>query len=208
MDFDENAQDPVYAQELTDRFSQHTGGVSHWDVQGLFSLLSEADPESAKIIPPENVKRVLRALEFYHATGEKISEHNEREKNKPSPYCTGYFVLNAERQLLYERIDRRVEKMLREGFEEEAKGLYERYGDRLSRTAKKALGYQELYAYFRGEYPYEEAIRLIKRNTRHFAKRQLTWFKRESDVITVEKADKSNEELTEEILRTWETICN
>ena len=212
IDFNENARDLVYLQELTDRFSQECDPVGpeaalrRWDIAGLSALLLETDPESAAIIPPENVKRVLRALEFFHATGEKISSHNAREKARPSPWLTGYFLLELPREELYERIDKRVELMLGDGLLQEAKGLYFRYGEKLSRTAAKAIGYQELYGYFRGEYPLEEAVRLIKRNTRHYAKRQLTWFNREEQVIRISKQKKSTEELAEEILARWSAL--
>ncbi len=194
VNFTENAVAPEYVKELTDRFGkrdEHTGisadEVGQWDIQGLFALLREADPETAAVLPPENVKRVLRALEYRHATGEKLSVHNERERARPSPYRLGFFVLTKPRQELYQSIDKRVDEMFAQGFLEEARGLYEKYGNRLSITASKALGYRELYAFFEGKTDFDEAVRLIKRNTRHFAKRQLTWFKREQDAVWIEK---------------------
>ena len=133
------------------------------------------------------IKRMIRALEFNHQTGGKISEHNEREREKESPYHYAYFVLTDERSRLYDRIDRRVDLMMEEGLLEEVRFLKERGGRRDS-TAMQGLGYKELYACLDGEYPLEEAVRIIKRDTRHFAKRQLTWFRRERDVIWADKS--------------------
>jgi len=129
---------------------------------------------------------VIRALEFHQQTGEKISTHNERERQKESPYDFAYFVLTDDRQLLYDRIDRRVDLMMEQGLLEEVRALKERGLSRDS-VAMQGLGYKELFGYLEGEYPLDEAVRIIKRDTRHFAKRQLTWFKRERDVIWLDK---------------------
>ena len=127
----------------------------------LHTMLTEVDPKSALQIHTNNIKRTIRALEFYHQTGMKISEHNEAEREKESPYQYAYFVLTDDRAKLYERIDRRVDLMMKSGLEEEV---------------------------MNGEYSLEEAVRIIKRDTRHFAKRQLTWFKREKDVTWIDRA--------------------
>ena len=149
--------------------------------------MQEADPEAALQIHPHNIKRMIRALEFHHQTGGKISEHNETEREKESPYNFAYFVLTDDRSRLYDRIDRRVDLMMEEGLLDEVRFLKER-GVRRDSTAMQGLGYKELYAFLDGEYPLEEAVRIIKRDTRHFAKRQLTWFKRERDVIWADKS--------------------
>ena len=138
-------------------------------------------------IHAHNVKRVIRALEFYHQTGQRISEHNETERQKESPYQYAYFVLTDDRAKLYERIDRRVDQMMEDGLLDEVRGLKERGVGRTS-TAMQGLGYKELYAYLEGEMTLEEAVRIIKRDTRHFAKRQLTWFKRERDVVWADRS--------------------
>ena len=138
-------------------------------------------------IHTNNIKRTIRALEFYHQTGMKISEHNEAEREKESPYQYAYFVLTDDRAKLYERIDRRVDLMMESGLEEEVRFLKDR-GVSSTSTAMQGLGYKELYAYMNGEYSLEEAVRIIKRDTRHFAKRQLTWFKREKDVTWIDRA--------------------
>ena len=150
--------------------------------------LRKIDPASANAIHANNVKRVIRALEYYQLTGQKISEHNEEQKQNVSPYDFSYFVLNDERPLLYQRIDQRVDEMVKNGLIEEVKDLKNKGYDR-SYVSMQALGYKEIFSYLEGEISLEEAIYIIKRDTRHFAKRQITWFKREKEVIWVNKPD-------------------
>lgn len=152
----------------------------------LHERLRAVDPESAEAIHANNVKRVIRALEYYQQTGQKISEHNEAEREKKSAYNSAYFVLTDDRKILYDRIDKRVDLMMQEGLLEEVNALRSR-GLKRESVAMQGLGYKELFGYFEGEYPLEEAVRIIKRDTRHFAKRQLTWFKRERDVTWVDQ---------------------
>lgn len=180
IDFTENDGDTSYRRSL-EKTSEEKGG------EYLHAMLREADPKAAEEIHPHNIKRMIRALEFHHQTGGKISEHNEAEREKSSPYDFAYFVLTDERSRLYERIDRRVDKMMEEGLLEEVRYLKER-GVKRGSTAMHGLGYKELYAYLDGECTLEEAVCIIKRDTRHFAKRQLTWFKRERDVIWADKS--------------------
>lgn len=181
IDFTENDGDETYRKELEARAADEQGASD------LYEMLRRVDPKSAQEIHPRNIKRVIRALEFYHQTGKKISEHNEEQRQKESPYNYAYFVLTDDRHRLYERIDRRVDLMMQEGLPEEVRYLKER-GVRRDSTAMQGLGYKELYAYLDGEYPLDEAVRIIKRDTRHFAKRQLTWFKRERDVIWADRS--------------------
>ena len=180
IDFTENDGDTSYRRSL-EKTAEEKGG------EYLHAMLREADPKAAEEIHPHNIKRMIRALEFHHQTGGKISEHNETEREKSSPYDFAYFVLTDERSRLYERIDRRVDMMMEEGLLEEVLYLKER-GVKRESTAMQGLGYKELYAYLDGECTLEEAVRIIKRDTRHFAKRQLTWFKRERDVIWADKS--------------------
>lgn len=154
----------------------------------LHQKLLEVDPDSAQKIHANNVKRVIRALEYYELTGEKISLHNEREAAKESPYCYAYFVLNDLREKLYQRIDARVDEMLKEGLVQEVEKL-SRMGYTRNMVSMQGLGYKEILAYLEGECSLEEAIYILKRDTRHFAKRQITWFKREPDVIWVNKPE-------------------
>ena len=181
IDFTEDDGDESYRRELEQKASDEQGACE------LYEMLKTADPGSAREIHPHNIKRVIRALEFYHQTGRKISEHNETQRRKESPYNYAYFVLTDDRGRLYERIERRVDLMMEQGLLDEVRRLKER-GVRRDSTAMQGLGYKELYAYLDGEYSLDEAVRIIKRDTRHFAKRQLTWFKREKDVIWADRS--------------------
>ena len=179
IDFTEAQQENTYRAEL-EKLAETEGA------EYLHDRLKEVDPASADTIHANNVKRVIRALEFYHQNGTPISAHNEEQKKQTSPYNLAYFVLNAPRDILYERIDKRVDQMLEEGLVKEVEGL-KREGYHRGMVSMQGLGYKEILAYLEGEYPLEEAVRILKRDTRHFAKRQLTWFRRESDVIWVDK---------------------
>lgn len=152
----------------------------------LHDWLKEVDPVSAMEIHANNQKRVIRALEYFLLTKEQISKHNREQRLKESPYDFSYFVLNDKREKLYERIDRRVEEMIQQGLVEEVKKLKE-LGYNRSFVSMQGLGYKEMLDYLDGKISLEEAIYMIKRDTRHFAKRQITWFKREKDVIWVSK---------------------
>ena len=179
IDFTENEEDTAYRMEL-EQIAKENGP------EKLHEMLQEVDPESAETIHANNVKRVIRALEFYKLTGQKISEHNEKERAKESPYEFCYFVLNNDRKLLYDRIDLRIDKMLEEGLLEEVTSLKNK-GYTKDMVSMQGLGYKEILDYLNGECSLEEAIYILKRDTRHFAKRQLTWFRRERDVIWVDK---------------------
>ncbi|WP_084558505.1 tRNA (adenosine(37)-N6)-dimethylallyltransferase MiaA [Anaerocolumna xylanovorans] len=159
----------------------------------LHDRLRKVDPVAAESIHPNNVKRVIRALEYHTQTGEQISAHNEEQRQKESPYNFCYFVLNSDRKLLYDRIDQRVDVMMAEGLTEEVKGLLER-GLTANMVSMQGLGYKEIIGYLNGEYPLEQAVYDIKKETRHFAKRQITWFKREKEVIWISKDDYKKEE--------------
>ena len=150
--------------------------------------LRKIDPVSAQNIHANNVKRVIRALEYYKLTGKKISEHNEEQRQNESPYDFSYFVLNDHRELLYERIDKRVDEMVMEGLIEEVTRL-KNMGYNRSYVSMQALGYKEIFSFLEDEISLEEALYIIKRDTRHFAKRQITWFKREKEVIWVNKPE-------------------
>lgn len=181
IDFSQDTEKSSVRERL-ENLAQEKGG------EYLHELLAQRDPESAEKIHPNNIKRVIRALEYYELTGEKISLHNEREGEKVSPYNTAYFVLSDHRERLYEKIDRRVDQMLDEGLVEEVRRLAQ-MGYTRDMVSMQGLGYKEILAYLEGEYSLEEAVYVLKRDTRHFAKRQLTWFRREKDVIWVKKPD-------------------
>ena len=179
IDFTEQESDSAYRKELEALAEEHGN-------QYLHDRLKEVDPESAEAIHPNNRKRVIRALEFYQETGRKISEHNAKEQMRTSPYNFAYFVLNDERSHLYKRIDARVDKMIEDGLEAEVRRLKE-MGCTKDMVAMQGIGYKEMLSYLDGSYSLEEAVYIIKRETRHFAKRQITWFKRERDVIWLNK---------------------
>ena len=181
IDFTETEEDTSYRNELENLAKEK--GAEH-----LHGLLQQVDPKAAVEIHANNIKRVIRALEFFKQTGERISEHNEKERQKESRYASCYFVLNDDRDKLYERIDMRVDEMVAEGLVEEVKALQER-GFTKDMVSMQGLGYKEILAYLNGECTLDEAIYIIKRDTRHFAKRQITWFKREKDVIWVNKPE-------------------
>ncbi len=183
--FEEETGDRSYRKSL-EKLAEENGDL-------LYTRLKECDPLSAEKIHPNNKKRVIRALEFYHENGYPISEHNAGERKRSSPYNYGYFVLNQDRKILYERIEKRVDQMMEEGLLEEVHTLKEKGYD-ASLVSMQALGYKQLLAYLDGEYSLEEAVYRIKRDTRHFAKRQLTWFRREEDVIFFDKGDFASEE--------------
>lgn len=167
--------------------------------QYLHDMLRQVDPVSADTIHANNVKRVIRALEFYEKTGTPISAHNERERQKESPYDFRYFVLTDDRERLYERIGLRIDRMLEAGLVEEVKQLKEK-GYHKKMVSMQGLGYKEILSWLDGEISYDEAVYILKRDTRHFAKRQLTWFRRERDVIWLDKSEFDYDE--EKILNT------
>ena len=168
----------------------------------LHERLRAVDPESAEAIHANNVKRVIRALEYYEQTGEKISAHNEAERAKTSPYHFFYYVLNTDRTVLYERIEKRIDEMMEEGLVEEVRQL-QAMGCRRDSVAMQGLGYKEILAYLNGEMSLETAVNILKRDTRHFAKRQLTWFRRERDVrfLYLPEFDNDRERVLEHILQ-------
>ena len=147
----------------------------------LYAELCEIDPESARVIHPNNSKRVIRAIEYYRQCGRKISEHNSELKQKESPYELYYFVLSRKREELYERIEQRVDRMMADGLVEEVKRLREA-GCSRNMVSMQGLGYKEILDALDGITSLEEAVRILKRDTRHFAKRQLTWFRREDAI--------------------------
>ena len=180
IDFENQDTNEAYRTELEQITKEQGNEVSH-------NRLKEIDPVSAEKIHANNVKRVIRALEFYHLTGKPISEHNETEQQKESPYNFAYFVLTDERENLYKRIDLRVDIMLKNGLLDEVKKLKD-MGYHRNMVSMQGLGYKEILDYLDDKYTLEEAIYILKRETRHFAKRQLTWFRREKEVIWMDKS--------------------
>ncbi|WP_026670667.1 tRNA (adenosine(37)-N6)-dimethylallyltransferase MiaA [Butyrivibrio sp. AE3006] len=157
-------------------------------VHKLYEELVSIDPEYTKDLHENNVKRVIRALSFYKDTGEKMSEHNKEQRENESPYDFFYFVLTDDRDVLYDRIEKRIDKMVEEGLVDEVRDIMAQNIKR-DATSMQALGYREMISYLDGEISLDEAIDLLKKNTRHFAKRQLTWFRREKTVTFIDKKE-------------------
>ena len=179
IDFTKTEEDTTYREELA-AFADKYGA------EALHAELAKVDPASAEAIHANNVKRVIRALEFYRQTGGKISEHNEEQRGKESAYHSAYFVLTQDRAVLYDRIEKRIDIMLSEGLLDEVKALLAD-GCTPEMVSMQGLGYKEIVPYLIGECTLDEAIYILKRDTRHFAKRQLTWFKREREVLWFDK---------------------
>lgn len=146
----------------------------------IYEKLKQVDKEYAENIHYNNVKKVIRALEFYMQTGKKLSEHNETQQKNESPYNYAFIILNMDRQKLYDRINLRVDLMLKDGLEEEVRKLLD-MGYSKDLVSMQGLGYKEMVPYIEGKITLEEAAEEIKKRTRHFAKRQLTWFKHQTD---------------------------
>lgn len=199
IDFSKGDEDPAYRKELEAIATEKGNAYLH-------DMLRAVDPKSADEIHANNVKRVIRALEFYRQTKTPISAHNEQEKVKTSPYDFLYFVLTDERQILYERIEQRIDDMIKNGLIEEIRQLKD-MGCHRQMVSMQGLGYKEILAYLDGECTLDEAVYILKRDTRHFAKRQLTWFKREKDVIWLNKADYGREDVNvlDAIISRWES---
>lgn len=194
IDFSAHESEETYRQELS-KLVQERGK------EYLYGRLKEVDAEYAATLHANNVKKVIRALEYFHETGEKLSAHNASQREKSSPYQFAYFVLNDKREVLYERINARVDAMMQKGLLEEVKSLV-KDGCGRELVSMQGIGYKEFFDYFDGIKTLEEAVEQVKLDTRHFAKRQLTWFRREKDVIWLNKGDyKGEEALLEEMLR-------
>lgn len=200
IDFTETESDNTYRNEL-EQLAKDKGA------DYLHDMLKKVDPQSAEDIHKNNVKRVVRALEYFNLTGEPISKHNFEQRDKVSPYDFLYYVINDDKETLYERINLRVDKMIASGLVEEVKELMS-MGYSLANISMKGIGYKEIIGYLNNEYSLDEAIYIIKRDTRHFAKRQITWFKRERDVIWLNRPeyDGSQEKMIEKIISDYSKI--
>ena len=195
IDFTENEENTEYRKKL-ELLAEEQGPES------LHEMLKKVDPVSAENIHANNIKRTIRALEYYELTGEPISVHNEREKERTSPYNFSYFVLTDDREKLYARIDDRIDEMMSQGLVDEVRQLKD-MGCRKGMTSMQGLGYKEILEYLDGECSLEDAVYTLKRDTRHFAKRQLTWFRRESEVTWIDKGrfDYNEEKILEYMIR-------
>lgn len=166
--------------------------------EALHKRLEEIDPISAKNIHCNNIKRVARAIEFYELTKIPISKHNEEEKLKSSPYNTAFIILNMDRQKLYERIEKRIDIMIDSGLIDEVKKLLDMgYSENL--VSMQGIGYKEIIPYIKGEVSLDYAVTELKKATRHFAKRQITWFKRQTNGLWVDLTEQNDKKALEEI---------
>ena len=175
--FSEEQTDEKLREQLNERYRNEGG-------EALLKELAEFDEESAKALHKNNGKRIIRAIEIYRTTGITMSEHIKNSKNEPSPYdLTAIGITYADRQKLYDRINLRVDIMMKNGLLKEAEDFYSRYN---SNTASAAIGYKELKPYLDGEVSLECAVEKLKQETRHYAKRQLTWFRRDEYINWIE----------------------
>ena len=194
VEFSEEEGDKTYRHMLENKAKEE-------GVTAIHNMLKEVDPEAAKEIHENNLKRVIRALEYYNETGMRISDHNKEQRQKESPYNFRYYVLNMDREKLYERVNLRVDIMVENGLIDEVKKLKEMgYGKELN--SMQGIGYKEIRDYVDGVYDYDTAIETLKKNTRNFAKRQITWFKREKEVVWLnhEEFDNDKEKILEFVI--------
>ena len=159
----------------------------------MYEKLKKIDSISAENIHKNNKKRIIRAIEYFLINNALISEHNELQRKKTSPYDFRFFVLNPKRDILYDRINKRVDKMVERGLVDEVKSLIES-GLSIDNISMQGIGYKEIVEYLEGNIPLDKAVENIKQNTRHMAKRQVTWFKRERDVIYIDPFEFENNE--------------
>lgn len=159
----------------------------------MYEKLKKIDSISAENIHKNNKKRIIRAIEYFLINNTLISEHNELQRKKTSPYDFRFFVLNPKRDILYDRINKRVDKMVEKGLVDEVKSLIES-GLSIDNISMQGIGYKEIVEYLEGNIPLDKAVENIKQNTRHMAKRQVTWFKRERDVIYIDPFEFENNE--------------
>ena len=179
IDFSNEEIDRSYRDELEKRALTEEGR------RGLVDELKEKDPASLEKIHENNIKRVIRALEYYHETGAPISAHNALMRKKEAVYDYVGFLITDDRKVLYERIDKRVERMMEEGLEAEVRALIAKGA---GKTAMQAIGYKEMVEYINGNITLEQAVDSIKQGSRHYAKRQLTWFKNRENFHVIDRS--------------------
>lgn len=179
IDFSEHGQDDELRESLQN-IANNEGP------EALHDILKQLDPQTAKELHPNNVKRVIRSIEYAKQNGKTIYDHNKEQRSRVSPYNFFYFVLNDDRETVYKKINERVDVMIANGLVEEVQHLVE-IGCTADMTSMQGIGYKQVLKYFNGEYTYDQMIDLIKRDSRHLAKRQLTWFNRESCINWIDK---------------------
>ncbi|SDH54124.1 tRNA (adenosine(37)-N6)-dimethylallyltransferase MiaA [Alteribacillus bidgolensis] len=190
LDFHESPSDPSFREEM-DTFKEQYGA------RALHRKLEQVDPVSARSIHHNNIKKVIRALEIHHLTGQKRKDFSNQDRYE-SPYHLVMTGLTMDRHALYKRINLRVDHMVEKGIINEAKWLYDNYSEDCQ--AAQAIGYKEFYPYFKGEYTLEDAIDLLKKNTRRYAKRQLTWFRNKERVEWFDITKENKQEKIKEMI--------
>lgn len=177
IEFTDTNNDQEYTNTLMKRYKEY-------GIDDLFDELKQIDPESAQIIDKNNVRRVIRALEIYKVTG-KTKTQLDKESLKDVKYDYLMFGLEWDRNILYDRINKRVDLMLENGLVDEVKSIMEKY--QISNTAIQGLGYKEVIEHLNGNISYDEMVKTLKLETRHYAKRQLTWFRRDKRITWLKK---------------------
>ena len=165
--------------------------------EALYEELQEVDPKQAEKADPTKTQRVIRALEVYHGTGKPLTYYHEQQPEPPFHFTT--IVLHRDREELYDRINRRVDRMLEEGLLDEVREVMEIDGVQLDEPPLSTIGYREPIQYLRGEIDYDEMVRLVKRNTRRYAKRQLTWFRRYDEYTWMEASPTGPEDVLDHL---------
>lgn len=188
LDFSEGNSDDSLRAELQKTAQEQGIGI-------LYEQLAQIDPQSAERIHPNDGKRIIRALEVYRVTGITMTEHQKKAASRPSPYDTFRVGLAYDRQKLYDRINRRVTRMLEMGLAEEATGLM----DRMQGTSFQSIGYKEMEQYLKGEASLQEAAEQIRRATRRYAKRQMTFFRADPRIVWIDATDKTTPQVADEI---------
>lgn len=180
FEFSEQGSDEAFREEM-EQYAALNGNAA------LHARLAEIDPETAGRLHANDIRRVIRALEVYHMTGRTMSQQLQHQTREPQ-YQLCLIGLTMDRQLLYKRIEERIDQMLAQGLVQEVESLLaEGYNRKL--VSMQGLGYKEIAAYLEGELSYEAAVTLLKRDTRHFAKRQLSWFRRMKDIHWIDLTD-------------------
>lgn len=191
MDFTQAVADPLYRQERT-RIEQENPGANYLQLQRI-------DPKTAERLHPNDQTRIVRALEIRHSTQKTLSEYSSDFKNQQPPYESALLGLTMEREKLYGRIDQRVEKMMAAGLLEEVRAIVEDGYD-VDAPSLKGLGYKELIRHLAGDFSLDEAVEIIKRDTRRYAKRQWTWFRRDPRITWFNVDEYSSAELAEKLI--------
>ncbi len=188
-DFTETDNDTAFREECY-RIAKEEGA------EVLYARLQKIDPVYAENIHANNVKRVTRALEYHYLTGQKFSEHNAEQRKKESPYNAAVLLLTMERERLYARIEERIDAMLAQGLLCEVQGLLEKgYAPNL--VSMQGIGYKEIVPYLQGKCSLEDAVTELKTNTRHFAKRQMTWFQHQIDGLWLDMSGSKEDAVAE-----------